>query len=86
MPELGQPEFAVTVWAGFVAPRGTPPEITGRLSAALQRIGTKPEVAARFTAAGATLRGTAGEAMLARADAERPFWRELVRISGARAS
>ncbi len=86
MPELGQPEFVVTVWAGFVAPRGTPAEVTDRLTHALQRIGRKAEVAARFIAAGATLRGTTGAEMLARADAERPVWRELVRISGARAS
>ena len=84
LPQLGQTEFAVTVWAGFVAPAGTPPAIVSALSARLQEIGGKPEVAARFTAAGATLRGSSGVEMLARADRERPFWRDLVRISGAR--
>jgi tripartite-type tricarboxylate transporter receptor subunit TctC len=84
MPEAGQPEFVVTVWAGFVAPKGTPQPIVDAISAALQEAGRKPEVERRFTEAGATLRGTTGPEMLARADRERPFWQELVRISGAR--
>jgi hypothetical protein len=42
-------------------------------------------VAARFAAAGARLRGSTPEEMLARADRERPLWGELVRVSGARA-
>jgi tripartite-type tricarboxylate transporter receptor subunit TctC len=83
MPEVGLKEFVVTVWAGFVAPARTPAPIVARLSEALQEIGRKPEVARRFDAAGATLRGTTAEEMLARADRERSFWGELVRISGA---
>lgn len=86
MPEAGQREFVVTVWAGFVAPKGTPQPILDSVSAALQEAGRKPDVARRFTEAGATLRGTTGPEMLARADRERPFWQELVRISGARAT
>lgn len=86
MPEVGQREFVVTVWAGFVAPKGTPQPVVEAVSAALQEAGRKPEVARRFTEAGATLRGTTGPEMLARADRERPFWQELVRISGARAT
>ena len=31
----GMPEFDFTLWAGFFAPRGTPPEIITRTSAAL---------------------------------------------------
>ena len=38
MTELGFPELEITVWAGMLAPAGTPPEIIKRLNRELVKI------------------------------------------------
>ncbi len=46
--EAGMPGFAVSVWHGLYAPRGTPAEIVGRLSTALQHALAVPALVSRF--------------------------------------
>jgi tripartite-type tricarboxylate transporter receptor subunit TctC len=48
MVEAGQAGFNVLNYFGLVAPRGTPPEVVGRLNAAIARLVTLPEVKERF--------------------------------------
>ena len=50
--EAGLPAFQVTVWHGLYAPKGTPPEITARLSRALQAALADPKLGARFAELG----------------------------------
>jgi tripartite-type tricarboxylate transporter receptor subunit TctC len=85
MAELGRPEFTVTIWGGLTGPAAMPGEAVGAVSGAMQAIATDPAVAARITSAGATLRASTPAAMAERAAHERPFWRDLVKLSGARA-
>lgn len=68
--EAGLPEFQVTVWHGLYAPKGTPAEITGRLSKALQVALADPKLIARFAELG-TAPVAAG---MATPEAHRKFW------------
>jgi tripartite-type tricarboxylate transporter receptor subunit TctC len=52
--EAGLPGFQVGVWHGIYAPKGTPTEITERLSKSLQVALKDPNVVARFAELGTT--------------------------------
>lgn len=68
--EGGLPEFQVTVWHGLYAPKGTPAEITQRLSRALQVALRDPRLIARFAEL-----GTAPVAQeMATPEAHHRFW------------
>ncbi|HYZ33984.1 MAG TPA: tripartite tricarboxylate transporter substrate-binding protein [Crenalkalicoccus sp.] len=68
--EAGLPEFAVTVWHGLYAPKGTPPEVTQRLSRALQAALRDPQLIRRF----AELGTAPVAAEMATPEAHRRFW------------
>ena len=68
--EAGLPEFAVTVWHGLYAPKGTPPEVTQRLSRALQAALRDPQLVRRF----AELGTAPVAAEMATPEAHRRFW------------
>jgi len=42
--EAGVRDFDLTLWAGVFAPRGTPPEIVGRLNREINQVLGRPEV------------------------------------------
>lgn len=48
MTEAGLPDFNVSDWAGFVVPKGTPPETRDRLHAAFSAAFTNPEARERL--------------------------------------
>lgn len=48
MKELGFPDFEASLWHGFVAPAGTPPDIVEKLAGAISRAVRDPEYAAKF--------------------------------------
>src|SRR5262249_26713017 len=85
MAEAGLKDFVVTSWAAFVVPNGTPRPVIDKLSAAIKDIAAAPAMKARFLAAGAKILSSTPEAALAYAAKERAIWREVVRISGAKA-
>lgn len=82
MAECGWPDFAMTSWAAFVVPMGTPAGIIGRLAAALRDIAADPAVRDRFATVGARALPSTPEEVAARAAQERPIWRETVRLAG----
>jgi len=77
--------FVVTSWAAFVVPSGTPRPVIDKLNAAIKGIASDPAMKARALAAGAKVFSSTPEAALAHAAKERAIWREVVRISGAKA-
>jgi tripartite-type tricarboxylate transporter receptor subunit TctC len=85
MAEAGQPDFVVTSWAAFVVPTGTPRPMIDKFNAAIKDIAALPATKARFLQAGARPLSSTPEAALAFAGKEREIWREVVRISGAKA-
>lgn len=42
--DAGYPDFEATVWWGFVAPKGTPPEIVGKLNSEINTAMASPDV------------------------------------------
>src|SRR5262245_4364720 len=85
MAEAGLNDFVITSWAAFVVPTGTPRPIVDKLNAAIKDIAAEPALKARFLQAGARTLSSTPEAALAFANKEREIWREVVRISGAKA-
>jgi tripartite-type tricarboxylate transporter receptor subunit TctC len=85
MAETGLADFVVTSWAALVVPAGTPRPVIDKLSAAIKDIAAAPAMKARFITAGAKILSSTPEAALAHAAKEREIWREVVRISGAKA-
>ena len=84
--EAGMPGFAVSVWHGLYAPRGTPAEIVGRLSTALQKALEVPSLVSRFndlgTAPVPTARATpAYHRQFWQADIAR--WRPVIQAASA---
>jgi len=85
MAEAGLADFVVTSWAAFVVPSGTPRPVIDKFSAAIKTIAADPAMKARALSAGAKVFSSTPEAALAYAAKERAIWREVVRISGAKA-
>jgi tripartite-type tricarboxylate transporter receptor subunit TctC len=85
MAEAGVPDFVITSWAGFVAPKGTPPAAVEGMNAALRAVTQDEAVQQRFLQSGAKALWSTPEALTAHSHKERPMWQEAVRISGARA-
>lgn len=84
MAEAGVPDFVVTSWQSFFFPPGTPEAPIRALNAALRRISEEEAMRQRFLDVGAFMAWSTPEEAAARAERERPMWREAVQVSGAR--
>jgi len=85
MAEAGVPDFIVTVWGAFVAPIGTPTPIVGRINAAMRQVAEDEGMKQRFLQGGARAVWSSPEDAAIRATQERPMWKKVVEMSGARA-
>jgi tripartite-type tricarboxylate transporter receptor subunit TctC len=77
--QAGVQGMEASTFTGLLAPKGTPPEIVQRLSAALEKILKEKDVIARFDGLGAEARGSTPEAFaqyLAREDAR---WTPIIK-------
>ncbi len=83
--EQGLSDFAFNAWIGLFAPRGTPPEIVSRVSAALDEVLRDPAVRARISGQGDEPGGGTAEAFAAVVRRDHARWGEVVRASGIRA-
>lgn len=84
--EQGLKDFDASVFFGIVAPSGTPQEVVTRLNAAFAQVLQQPEVRQRLADQGLEPPPQTTPAQLAvtmRSEAAK--WREVIRISGARA-
>jgi tripartite-type tricarboxylate transporter receptor subunit TctC len=84
MAEAGVPDFVVTAWSALIGPSALPAAIQEKLSAAVQSVTTDPVIRQRFLVAGAQAIGTTMAGARERAERERPMWKEMVALSGAR--
>lgn len=82
--EAGLPEYQVTTWFGYLAPRGTDDRIVQRLNATFEKFLAQPEAARQLADAGVVPIGgsTAAFASLLRADYAR--WEVIIRDSGVK--
>jgi tripartite-type tricarboxylate transporter receptor subunit TctC len=83
--DLGLGDHDVTTWNAIVAPGGTPEPIVMRLHAAIRQLAAMPDFVERLRPLGyATVTSAAPAELTALAERERPRWRRLVEVSGAR--
>jgi tripartite-type tricarboxylate transporter receptor subunit TctC len=78
------PGYEAEAWFVLVAPAGTPQPIIDRLSAEVDRILKKPEVAERFAKLGATPVGGTPRQLGDFIAAETRKWQQVVKASGAK--
>ena len=84
MAEAGVPDFTLTSWCAWSMPAGVPRPIVDKLNDTIRQIAADPAVQARGMQIGARIRWSTPEEATAWAASQRIFWREVVRISGAR--
>jgi tripartite-type tricarboxylate transporter receptor subunit TctC len=84
MAEAGVADFVVTSWCAMAFPAGVPAPIVARANAAMRTAAAEPAFQQRFLSAGARALWSTPEDAASRAARERPMWREVVRVSGAR--
>jgi len=78
------PGYSAEAWFVLVAPAGTPQPTIDRLSAEVDRILKKPEVAERFAKLGATPVGGTPRQLGDFIDAETCKWQQVVKVSDAK--
>lgn len=81
VPAIGEtvPGYAVDVWNGIVAPRGTPPEIVDKLNVTLNATLADPRLRARFAELGGTALPMAPAAFGRLVADETGKWAKLIR-------
>ena len=84
MAEAGLPDLVITSWCAFAVPRGVARTAIARANEAMREAVADPDLQDRFLRAGARAVWTEPEGVAARIERERPMWREMVRLSGAR--
>jgi len=84
MAEAGMDRFVVTSWHIWAGPAGFPEGPRAKLLATYQAACRDEAVQGRALEMGARLIGNGPEAVTARLARERPFWAEMVRVSGAK--
>jgi tripartite-type tricarboxylate transporter receptor subunit TctC len=84
VPTMGEslPGFAMPTWYGLLAPAGTPPEVIRHVEAALARAQARPEVVAKLSESGLTVRRGGAEAFATFLTSEMRFWGDAARASG----
>jgi tripartite-type tricarboxylate transporter receptor subunit TctC len=84
MAEAGVADFTLTSWCAWAMPANVPRPIVARLNDTIRQIASDPGMQARFMQSGARIRWSTPEDASTHAASQRVFWREVVRISGAR--
>ena len=83
--EGGLPGMQIGIWHALYAPKGTPPEITARLSKSLQLALKDPNVVARFAELGTIPSAEADatpEALKAKLESEMARWKPIIDAAG----
>jgi tripartite-type tricarboxylate transporter receptor subunit TctC len=85
LAESGFPGFDVQSWFGLAAPAGTPRPVVNRINAELSKVLASPDVRERLVNLAATPSPGTPEAFRSFAAAEVKRWRDVVKLSGAKA-
>ena len=81
--EQGFAGFAAAPWAGFFAPKGTPPAIVGKVSADLVEVMLQPDVQQKMQDIGSQLVPNSPAEFRKFVEDEIAKWNEAVKLSGA---
>jgi len=82
--ELGFPEMEITLWAGVLAPAGTPAQIIKRLNTELVKIIDSPEIREQWISGGAEAVPTTPEEFAAFIQSEHARWSRLIKQTGVK--
>ncbi|MCR5883557.1 tripartite tricarboxylate transporter substrate binding protein [Rhizobacter sp. J219] len=82
LDELGVKDFEVTAWQGLFVPKGTPADITTRLTAEMNKAIGTPEVKAKLEDFGLEVTPSDGPALAAFLQKETAFWHALIKERG----
>jgi tripartite-type tricarboxylate transporter receptor subunit TctC len=83
--EQGLPGFDSTSWVGLVAPVHTPPAITAKLIAEVEKVVKSSDITARITELGSQPGTAFGKDFASFMEAETAKWARVIKVSGARA-
>jgi tripartite-type tricarboxylate transporter receptor subunit TctC len=83
--ESGVPGFETSAWFGLVAPAKTPPAVLAKLTDAVNKALTSPDLVKRFQDLGAEPGTVSGAAYGAFLQAETKKWADVIKASGAKA-
>ncbi len=83
--ELGFPSVEVPLWAGVMAPKGTPPDIVARLDQALRAAVTAAPVRTLMETVGADIAAQGPAEFGAMVQADHARWAEVIRLGNIRA-
>jgi len=83
--ESGVPGFEATLWAGLVAPAGTPATIVRKLHAETVKLLAQRDLRAKFAELGMEVIGNSPDEFAAVIKSELPKWAKLIRESGIKA-
>lgn len=79
LDELGVKDFEVTAWQGLFVPKGTPADITTRLTAEMNKAINTPEVKAKLEDFGLEVTPSDGPALASFLQKETAFWHALIK-------
>jgi tripartite-type tricarboxylate transporter receptor subunit TctC len=82
LDELGIKDFEVTAWQGLFVPKGTPADVTARLTAEMNKAITTPEVKAKLEDFGLEVTPSDGPSLAAFLQKETAFWHKLIKERG----
>jgi tripartite-type tricarboxylate transporter receptor subunit TctC len=83
--DLGLGEIDMQSWNGIVGPAGMPPDVTARLHAALKTLSTDTAFIEKLAPLGyGTVSDDSAAAFASFIEANRPHWKAIVELSGAR--
>jgi tripartite-type tricarboxylate transporter receptor subunit TctC len=86
LAEQGLKDFDASVFFGIVVPAATPPEVIGKLNSAFAAVLQQPDIRQRLAQQGLEAPADYTPGQLARyMQAEAAKWREVIKVSGARA-
>jgi tripartite-type tricarboxylate transporter receptor subunit TctC len=85
MAESGYPGFPGSPWTGIVAPPGTPDHVVKRVNTALNAALQQPQTRARMKKLTLSPVGGSPRDFAERISADQPTWRDVIRLSGAKA-
>lgn len=75
--ESGYPDYDMTIWFSFIAPKNTPPEIVAKLNEAINKVLEEPALKKRFAEQGVDFTQSSPQGCLGHVNKELARWEEM---------
>jgi tripartite-type tricarboxylate transporter receptor subunit TctC len=80
----GFSDFDFTLWQGFFAPKGTPPEVVSRLNTEINKILADPATRQKLVEAGANVAALSVADFASFVTAERAKYERIIKVTGVK--